>query len=112
MSDGSEQLDLTPEVLLRIALRNQIQLVLHTYLTSKHAQIFRRKASRNKDYAVAFFPPDQTEFVQALDKRKRHLIPEPNLEFFEHKDMARGLLGTNPNSALSWRYSPKLELMY
>lgn len=112
MGDEMSSIEISPEVLSGIGQRNRIQLFLHIYLATKHTRIFRQKAAREKDYAVAFFAPEQAEVVLSSDSNERSQIPEPNVEFFTWKEEAKNLLGTNPNSALAWRHSPKLELMY
>ncbi len=98
------------EVLSEIAKRNKIQAFLHVYLTHRHDHIFRRRDARRKDYVVAFFAPEKVEVVLGCSGTGE--IPEPDVVFFEDKELAGGVLGTNPNSAMAWRHSPKLELMY
>lgn len=112
MSNGSETGGVPSEILSLIAQRNRIQVFLHTYLATKHNSMFRRKAARERDYAVAFFAPEQTEVFLSLGKGESSKIPDPNVRFFEQKEEAKSVLGTNPNSAMAWRYSPKLQLMY
>ena len=103
---------IAPEFLSKIAQRNRIQIFLHTYLIAKHTSLFRQKSSRKKDYAVAFFVPEQAEAFLSSDNKRRSRIPKPSVEFFEQKEGAKSVLGTNPNSVMAWRHSPKLELMY
>lgn len=108
---GNGQDNVPPDVLQAIATRIHVQTYLHNFLTAKHDNIFRRKEAQDRDYAVAFLVPEQTEIVVSLEVGSRP-PPKPKLYFFERKDAASELLSTNPYSALAWRHSPKLELMY
>jgi hypothetical protein len=107
-------IDIPADVLSDIAKRNTMQVVLNDYLINKHAEIFKSNISKQKDYAVVFYSPEKAKTFPSFcfsDVRKPQ-IPEPDLAFFDDKEEAGYLLGTNPHSAMAWRYSPELELMY
>jgi hypothetical protein len=101
-----------PDELESIAQRNRVQVVLHGYVSKRHAYIFRKKAARKKDYVVVFIEPERMQvFMEEMQNGKKNK-EEPRIKFFAQKEEALPLLGQNPHSVLAWRYSPKLQLMY
>lgn len=95
-----------------IADLNCITYGLHIYLIRHHALLFKQEEAQNKDYAVAFYDSQGAgQFLEQFHNGKKDL-PKPTVEFFGKKKKALNLLAQNCFTALSWRFSPSLELMY
>lgn len=95
-----------------IAQLNCISHGLHFYLSTRHEFIFDEEESKKMDYAVAYYNEEQAkEYIKKIRNGGKKL-PKPFIEYFDEIDEAYELLGKNHFTALSWRHSPKLELMY
>lgn len=112
MSTESAVIQIPQDVLSKIRDSNRILQYLCDFLIIKHDCIFNKNKSGNNDYAVVSFDDKQAEKFIKMEVVEKAKAIDPHIDYFSEKEIAMNKLSKNPNSALAWRDSPELELMY